>query len=103
MIKVLKRGFPEMLSQLATPITIFCMNLVIAKYIRSNGINAYSAVLGNILRCFIFTPLCVIILSHLSNGGIVWSTIGIAEATTFVSAMAIMKNSEKGGIKFDKK
>ena len=213
MFKVLKRGFPEMLSQLTTPITIFCMNLVIAKYIGNNGINAYSivgyiisfafavfigvsegmqplfgqsygdkndgdlryyrksgliwslcgsvivyvliiitgraiclmfgadnaatelaitaipkygwsflfgamntiisaylystkrtkeAVIVNILRGFIFTPLCVVILSLLSGGGMIWFTVGIAEAITFVSAWAIMKHSEKGGIKFDK-
>lgn len=60
-------------------------------------------VIVNILRGFIFTPLCVTILSWLSGGGIVWYTVGIAEAITFVSAMAIMIHSEKGGIKFDKK
>ncbi len=31
--KVFKRGFPEMLSQLATPITVFCMNLVIIRFL----------------------------------------------------------------------
>ena len=193
MLKVLKRGFPEMLSQLTTPITIFCMNIVIAKYIGNDGINAYSivgyiisfafavfigvsegmqplfgqsygdkndgdlryyrkagliwslcgsifvyifiviaaipkygwsflfgamntivsaylystkrtreAAVVNILRGFIFTPLCVVMLSWLSGGGIVWFTVGIAEAVTFVSAAAIMKHSEKDGIRFDK-
>ena len=64
--KVLKRGFPEMLSQLATPITVFCMNpnclmtvpeyssatpitvfcmnLVIIRFLPDGGINAYSVI-----------------------------------------------------------
>jgi len=42
--KVLKRGFPEMLSQLATPITVFCMNLVIMRFLPDGGINAYSVI-----------------------------------------------------------
>lgn len=44
MLKILKRGFPEMLSQLATPITVFCMNLVVLKYLKEGGINAYSVI-----------------------------------------------------------
>lgn len=44
MKKVLKRGLPEMLSQLATPITIFSMNLVIGKFLGGDGINAYSVI-----------------------------------------------------------
>ena len=42
--KVLKRGVPEMLSQLATPITVFCMNLVIIRFLPDGGINAYSVI-----------------------------------------------------------
>lgn len=42
--KVAKRGFPEMLSQLATPITVFCMNLVIIRFLPNGGINAYSVI-----------------------------------------------------------
>ena len=44
MRKVLKRGLPEMLSQLATPITVFCMNLVIIRFLPEGGINAYSVI-----------------------------------------------------------
>lgn len=212
--KVLKRGFPEMLSQLTTPITIFCMNLVIAKYIGNDGINAYSivgyiisfafavfigvsegmqplfgqsygdknaddlryyrragfawgfggsvivyilivilgelicrmfgadkgatelaivaipkygwsflfgslntiisaylystkrtkeAALVNTLRGFVVTPLCVIVLSGISKGSVIWFTVGIAETVTFAVSMAIMKYSERNGVQFDKK
>lgn len=212
MWKVLKRGFPEMLSQLATPITVFCMNLVIIRFLPDGGINAYSVIsyivsfayavfigvsegmqplfgqsygdrnaddlhyykrrgmivsfigsavvyaiimlLGrlicrmfgadaaatelavsaipqycwaflfaslntilsaylystkrtkesvavNVLRGLVFTPLCVVALSFLTNGALLWFTVGIAETITFVSAMAITKRSESGGVKFD--
>ena len=211
--KVFKRGFPEMLSQLATPITVFCMNLVIIRFLPNGGINAYSVIsyivsfayavfigvsegmqplfgqsygdknadglryfkrwgmivsfigsavvyvvimlLGrpicqmfgadtaatelaitaipqycwaflfaslntvlsaylystkrtkesvavNVLRGLIFTPLCVVALSFLTNGALLWFTVGIAEAITFVSAIAITKHSERGGVKFEK-
>lgn len=42
--KILKRGLPEMLSQLTTPVTILCMNLIILKYIGDDGVNAYSII-----------------------------------------------------------
>lgn len=211
--KVLKRGFPEMLSQLTTPLTILCMNIVLAKFIGNDGINAFSivgyiisfafavfigvsegmqplfgqsygdknaddlkyyrrtgliwsfggstivyiiiilfgslickmfgadekatelavtaipqygwsflfgamntvisaylystkrtkeAVAVNVLRGFVFTPLCVILLSLIFKGSVVWFTVGIAEIITFISAMTIMKKSEKNGVKFDK-
>ena len=213
MKKVLKRGLPEMLSQLATPITVFCMNVVIIRFLPDGGINAYSvisyivsfayavfigvsegmqplfgqsygdknaddlhyfkrwgmivsfigsavvyvvimlldrlicqmfgadaataemsvsaipqycwaflfaslntvlsaylystkrtkeSVAVNVLRGLIFTPLCVVALSFLTNGALLWFTVGIAEAITFVSAMAITKRSERGGVKFDR-
>ena len=41
MQKVLKRGCPEMLYQLATPITVFCMNLVIIRFLPEGSVNAY--------------------------------------------------------------
>lgn len=210
--KVLKRGFPEMLSQLATPITVFCMNLVIIRFLPEGGINAYSVIsyivsfayaifigvsegmqplfgqsygdknaddlqyfkrwgmivsfsgsaivyviillLGrsvcqifgadapatelavaaiprycwaflfasmntvlsaylystkrtkesvavNVLRGLIFTPLSVVALSFLTNGTLLWFAVGIAEAVTFISAMAIIKRSERDGVKFE--
>lgn len=42
--KILVRGLPEMLSQLTTPVTLFCMNTVILKYLGNDGINAYSII-----------------------------------------------------------
>ena len=212
MRKVLKRGFPKMLSQLATPIAVFCMNLVIIRFLPEGSDNTYSvisrvvafayavfigvsegmqplfgqsygdknaddlcdfkrwgmifsfigsavvsvasmwmdkpicqmfgagatatelavsaipqycwaflfasvntvlsvylystkrtkeSVAVNVLRGLIFTPLCVVALSFLTNGALFWFTVGIAEAITFVSAMAITKRSERCGVKFD--
>ncbi len=213
MLKVLKRGFPEMLSQLTTPITVFCMNLVVLKYLGDGGINAYSvisyivsfafavfigvsegmqplfgqsygdknaddlsyyrrwgmiisfigsalvyaviilagsfickmfgadqaatgiavtaipqycwaflfaslntilssylystkrtreAVTLNVLRGFIFTPLCIIAISFISRGAVLWFTVGIAEAITLIAALIILRKSEKNGVQFEK-
>lgn len=212
--KVLKRGLPEMLSQFTTPIMIFCMNLVLARFVGEDGINAFSIigyiisfafavfigvsegmqplfgrcfgdkaeadlkyykrfgmiagfigsaavyglilVLGgaickmfgadqdttdmaiaaipkfgwaflfaslntiisaylystkrtkesvgiNILRGFVFIPLAVILLSFLSNGAVLWYTVGIAEAVTLAAAVGIMRHSEKNGVQFDRR
>ena len=55
------------------------------------------------LRCgLVFTPLCVVALSFLTGGALLWFTVGIAEMITFASAMAITRYSEKNGVKFDK-
>lgn len=43
-MKILKRGFPEMLSQLSTPITVFCMNIAVLKFFENDGVNAYSVI-----------------------------------------------------------
>lgn len=210
--KVLKRGIPEMLSQLATPITVFCMNFVIIRFLPEGGINAYSvisyvvafayavfigvsegmqplfgqsygdknaddlqyfkrwgmivsfigsaivyiviilfarsicqvfgadaaaaklavsavpqycwaflfasmntvlsaylystkrtkeSVAVNVLRGLIFTPLSVVVLSFLTNGTLLWFTVGIAETITFIAAMTITKHSERDGVKFE--
>ncbi len=212
MLKVLKRGFPEMLSQLATPITVFCMNLVVLKYLKEGGINAYSvisyivsfafavfigvsegmqplfgqsygdknaedlryyrrwgmiisfigsavvyvviilfgsaickmfgadqtatdmaviaipqycwaflfaslntilssylystkrtreSVILNVLRGLIFTPFCIIAFSFVSKGAVLWFTVGIAEAVTLITALILVRNSEKNGVRFE--
>ncbi|HXK83982.1 MAG: MATE family efflux transporter [Clostridiales bacterium] len=212
--KVLKRGVPELLSQLTGPVMIYCMNLMLMRYIGEAGINAYSIIcyiisfayavffgvseglqplfgrsygdknegdlkfyyraglilsfgssfviyfltilLGgpicklfgadsettdlavkaiplnswsfifaglntiisaylystkrtkesaavNVLRGFILSPICVFLLSMAFKDAIIWHTIGIAEALTFIAALLIVKNSEKHGVDFNKK
>ena len=54
------------------------------------------------LRGLIFTPLCVVALSFLTGGALLWFTVGIAETLTFISAMAITRRSEQGGVRFEK-
>lgn len=209
--KILKRGLPEMLSQLTTPVTILCMNLIILRYIGDDGVNAYSIIgyiisfayaifmgvsegmqplfgrsfgdqneddlhyffraglivsfggsaivygliiaLGglicalfgadpaataitvaaipqygwaflfaslntifssylystkrtreasalNILRGFILTPLCIVLISTLSGGAALWYAVGVAEALSSVFAAAVTRRSEQGGVRF---
>lgn len=212
MSKVLKRGLPEMFSQLATPIMIFCMNHVILQFLGNDGINAYSvisyivsfafaifigvsegmqplfgqsygdknandlkyykrwgmiisvvgsivvyvpiiflsdlicnmfgadsnateiavkaipqycwaflfvslntilsaylystkrtkeSVILNILRGIIFTPFCIVTLSFVTKGAIIWYTVGIAEVFTFIMAVIIVNQSERNGVRFE--
>lgn len=209
--KLLRRGLPEMLSQLTTPVTILCMNLILLKYIGDDGVNAYSIIgyiisfayaifmgvsegmqplfgrsygdqntddlhyflragiigsLGgsamvyvliivfgglicamfgadeaataitvsaipqygwaflfasmntilssylystkrtreasavNILRGFIFTPLCIVLISAVSGGKAIWYAVGAAEVLSFLFAFGITRRSERGGVRF---
>ncbi|MGYP000121192472 len=77
------------------------VNTVLSAYLYSTK-RTIEAVAVNVLRGLIFTPLCVVALSFLTNGALLWFTVGIAEAVTFISAMAITKHSEQGGVTFEK-
>ena len=77
------------------------MNTVLSAYLYSTK-RTKEAVAVNVLRGLIFTPLCVVALSFLTNDALLWFTVGIAEAITFISAMAITKRSENDGVKFEK-
>ena len=77
------------------------VNTVLSAYLYSTK-RTIEAVAVNVLRGLIFTPLCVVALSFLTNGALLWFTVGIAEAVTCISAMAITKHSEQGGVTFEK-
>ena len=77
------------------------VNTVLSAYLYSTK-RTIEAVAVNVLRGLIFTPLCVVALSFLTNGALLWFTVGIAEAVTFISAMVITKDSEQGGVTFEK-
>ncbi len=77
------------------------VNTVLSAYLYSTK-RTKEAVAVNVLRGLIVTPLCVVALSFLTNGALLWFTVGIAEAITFISAMAITKRSENDGVKFEK-
>lgn len=42
--KIIVRGLPESISQLATPVMTFCMNMVLIQYIGDIGVNAFSII-----------------------------------------------------------
>ncbi len=42
--KIILRGLPESISQLATPVTTLCMNLVLVRHIGDIGVNAFSII-----------------------------------------------------------
>ena len=77
------------------------MNMVLSAYLHSTK-RTKESVAVNVLRGLIFTPLSVVALSFLTNGTLLWFTVGIAEALTFISAISITKHSERNGVKFEK-
>ncbi len=77
------------------------LNTVLSAYLYSTK-RTKESVAVNVLRGLIFTPLSVVALPFLTGGTLLWFTVGIAEAVTFLSAMAITKHSEQGGVKFEK-
>ena len=77
------------------------LNTILSSYLYSTKRTKESVIL-NILRGLIFTPLCIIALSFMSNGTVIWFTVGIAEAVTLIAALLIVRNSEKNGVRFEK-
>ena len=77
------------------------MNTVLSAYLYSTK-RTKESVAVNVLRGLIFTPLSVVVLSFLTNGTLLWFTVGIAETITFISAMAITRRSERDGVTFEK-
>lgn len=76
------------------------LNTILSTYLYSTK-RTKESVLLNILRGIIFTPFCIVGLSLLTKGAIIWYTVGIAELITFVSALIIVKHSEKNGVRFE--
>ena len=76
------------------------MNTVLSAYLYSTK-RTKESVAVNVLRGLIFTPLSVVVLSFLTNGTLLWFTVGIAETITFIAAMTITKHSERDGVKFE--
>lgn len=73
------------------------LNTVIAAYLYSTK-RTLESVIVNILRGFILIPACVWGLSLLSEGSLVWFTVGIAEILSLIVGFAIVRFSERKGI-----
>lgn len=73
------------------------MNLMISAYLYSTK-RTLQAVIIAVFRCIILNAACILGLSMLFGGAIVWFTPGIAEAIASVIAFALWKASERGGI-----
>lgn len=72
------------------------MNTILSSYLYSTKRTRESAAV-NILRGFIFTPLCIVLISAVSSGAAVWYAVGVAELISFLCAMFITRRSERGG------
>lgn len=48
-LEILRRGIPELITQMSQPITIFCYNLIVIRYLGNMGVSAFSVV------CYLLT------------------------------------------------
>jgi Na+-driven multidrug efflux pump len=71
-----------------------------------NGAYLYStkrtkeSVLLNVLRGFVIIPACVWSISIISNGTLIWFTVGIGEVLSLLVGAVIVKRSERNGLRF---
>lgn len=75
------------------------MNTILSSYLYSTKRTRESAAV-NVLRGFILTPLCIVLISVATNGAAVWYAVGVAELISFLCAMFITRRSERGGVRF---
>ena len=75
------------------------MNTILSSYLYSTKRTRESAAV-NILRGFILTPLCIVLISVATNGAAVWYAVGVAELISFLCAIFITRCSERGGVRF---
>lgn len=75
------------------------LNTVIAAYLYSTK-RTKESVLLNVLRGFVFIPVCVWGISIISNGTLIWFTVGIAEVLSLLVGTVIVKRSERNGLTF---
>ncbi|MBS7007954.1 MATE family efflux transporter [Anaerostipes sp.] len=55
-VEILRRGIPELITQMSQPITIFCYNLIVIRYLGNIGVSAFSVV------CYLLTLVfCIFI------------------------------------------
>lgn len=85
------------LPRFAWSFVFIALNLMISAYLYSTK-RTTQAVIIAAFRCIILNTVCILLLSALFGGKIVWFTPGIAEAIGFVIAFALWKYSEKNGI-----
>lgn len=75
------------------------LNTLIAAYLYSTR-RTKESMLVNALRAFVFIPACVMGVTTLSSGALLWSAVGAAEALSFLSATGIVHHSERNGLVF---
>ena len=75
------------------------MNTILSSYLYSTKRTRESAAV-NVLRGFILTPLCIVLISVATNGSAVWYAVGVAELISFLCAIFITRRSERGGVRF---
>lgn len=72
---------------------------MIAAYLYSTRRTKESMVV-NALRAFIFISACVMGITTVSSGALVWFAVGVAEVLSFISATGIVHHSERNGFVF---
>lgn len=85
------------LPRFAWSFVFIAINLMISAYLYSTKRTSQAVIIA-VFRCIILNSVCILLLSAVFGGGIVWFTPGIAEVIGFMIAFILWKNSEKEGI-----
>lgn len=90
------------LPRFAWSFLFIALNLMISSYLYSTKRTA-QAVMIAIFRCIILNTMCIVLLSAVFGGSVVWFTPGIAEVVGFFIACILLQYSEKDGIVYKEK
>ena len=89
----------EALPQFGWAFLFISQNLIISAYLYSTKRTA-QAIFAAVCRCLILNTLVILLLPLLFGGGIIWQTVGIAEALSLLIYFILLKTSERKGLVF---
>ena len=87
------------LPQFAVGFIITAVNVMISAYLYSTERSALSTGI-NILRSLVINSAVILILPHIFGDGAIWFSLLLYEAVVLVIAVALLKYSERNGIRF---
>lgn len=78
---------------------IMAFNVMISAYLYSTE-RSVQAIIINILRSIVVSAAVIFVLPEIFGAGAVWYAFGIYEAIVLISAVALLRHSERNGIVF---
>ncbi len=73
------------------------LNVMISAYLYSTK-RSKEAIIINVLRSLVVDSVVILALPVIFGSGIIWFTFGIYEALVLISAVYLLKRSERNGI-----